>query len=167
MQRKGWWRQRRTNDAPETRQTYGPNRQTLTLTPTAHDVSHAMVPLSPVQCHSVREPSRSPQEALSVLLRSRHARGYNVLYLRESLKGVTAIASLQVRVWRCPAAGTRAHVTQAFHLRKAVGLTAQELGTSTEVLVKKSRAGAGGAQPSQSRAEPRLKELTTFSRRAF
>jgi hypothetical protein len=165
-----------------------------------------MVPLSPVQCQSVREPSRSPQEALSVLWGSRHARGYDVLYLRESLKGVTAIASPQVRAWRCPAAGTRAHMTQAFHLarstirelrcqttarrprlhtavgtshvedtwnllghalRKAVGLAAQELGTSTEVLVEKSRAGAGGAQPSQNRAEPRLKEPTTSSGRAF
>jgi len=29
MQRKGWWRQRRTNDAPETRQSYGPDRQAL------------------------------------------------------------------------------------------------------------------------------------------
>ena len=39
-----------------------------------------------------------------------------MLYLRESLKGVTAIAAPLVRAWRCTAAGTRAHVTQAFYL---------------------------------------------------
>jgi hypothetical protein len=62
--------------------------------PPTHDIRRSMVSRPPGQRHSVREPAHASQEALSVLWRSRHARRYDVLYLRESLKGVTTIDGL-------------------------------------------------------------------------